>query len=268
VWVNRRSLGGIEARVPLVTCLAFLVLMLINPAPRSIDLLVVLAPLSIPAGLAALQLRRGAANALAWFSVMTFTLLIGLLWLIWVATSTGVPTALASAATRLEPGYLHTVRWSGFALALVATGLWIALILRTRLMPLCEIPLWTGAVTVTTAVVLGLGVPWIDYGKSYRGVAETLRAQLPTHHRCIDSIGLGEVQRAMLHYHAGLKTRNHPSLSTADGDTLSDACDVLLIQDYADAPATPVGPAWQSVGTASRPRDRERFRLYVRTSSP
>jgi 4-amino-4-deoxy-L-arabinose transferase-like glycosyltransferase len=268
VWVNRRALGGVEARVPLATCLTFLVLLLVNPAPRSIDLLVVLAPLSIPAGLAALQLRRGAANALAWFSVMTFTLLIALLWLVWGATTLGTPAQLASAAARLEPGYVHAVHAPALLLAAAATLLWIGLIRRTRLMPLREIPLWTGAVTVTTAIVLGLGVTWIDHGKSYRGVAEALRDQVPAAHRCIASVGLGDVQRAMFHYHGGLTTRHHPVIPAGESAEELAGCDVLLVQDYARDPATPVGAAWRLVLETSRPRDRERFRLYVREETP
>ncbi len=265
-WNNRRQLNDIGGMVPLAIALVSIVLLVLNPAPRPIDLLTLLAPLSIPAGLAALQLRRGAANALAWFSAMTFSLLIGLLWVVWIATSTGVPADLASAATRLEPGYAHAVSPMAALLALVATGIWIGLLRRTRQTPLREIPLWTGAVTITAAVVLLLGVGWIDYGKSYRLVAESLRDHLPAQTRCIDALGLGEVQRAMFHYHGGFVTRARSAQAlateTAEADDMT--CNALLIQRYADDPEIELAPSWRITWEASRPRDRERFRLYSR----
>ncbi len=261
-WHNRRELRDIGAIVPLAIALVSIVLLVLNPAPRPVDLLALLAPLSIPAGLAALQLRRGAANALAWFSVMTFSLLIAALWLVWIATGLGVPAGLANAASRLEPGYRHVVSPALALLAIAATGLWVGLVRRTRLAALCEIPLWTGAVTTTAAVVLLLGIHWIDYGKSYRLVAEGIRDHLPTQTHCVDSLGLGEVQRAMFHYHGGFTTRARTAESLAADS--GESCNALLIQRYADDPEIDLAGPWRIVWEASRPRDRERFRLYSR----
>jgi hypothetical protein len=259
-------LNDIGAIVPLAIALISIALLVLNPAPRPIDLLTLLAPLSIPAGLAALQLRRGAANALAWFSVMTFSLLIALSWMVWFATSTGIPAGLAGGATRLEPGYVHVVSPMSALLALAASGLWVGLLRRTRQTPLREIPLWTGAVTIMAAVVLLLGVGWIDYGKSYRLVAESIRDHLPAQTRCIDALGLGEVQRAMFHYHGGFTTRAQSvqALATSDGAGDDAGCNALLIQRYADDPEIELAPSWRITWEASRPRDRERFRLYSR----
>ena len=51
-----------------------------------------------------------------------------------------------------------------------------------------------------------LWMPWIDYAKSYRGVAEDLRRHWPAVAGCVASRSLSEPQRAMFEYFAGLLT--------------------------------------------------------------
>ena len=263
-WVNRRQLNNVVALVPLIVSLVSVVLLVFDPDPRPIDVLPLLAPLSIPAGVAALQLRRGASNALAWFSVMTFTLLIALIWLLWLATTLGMPHSLASAATRLEPGYQHSFSWFAVLLAIACSLLWGRVVQRTAFTSLRGIPLWTTGASVISALVLLLGIQWIDYGKSYRSVAQALRNHLPERVRCIESQGLGEVQRAVFHYHGNLITRAGPSAQGASGPAAESGCNVLLVQAYADDATVTIDKRWRIVWEASRPRDRERYRLYVR----
>ncbi len=76
-WAYRRRLREPGFAVPFVASIVSFVLLLLMRNPRDIDMLALLVPMSIPAGVAAIALRRGAANALAWFAVMTFTLAAG-----------------------------------------------------------------------------------------------------------------------------------------------------------------------------------------------
>jgi hypothetical protein len=97
---------------------------------------------------------------------------------------------------------------------------------------------------------------WIDYGKTYRPVAQSLKKHIPAGTRCIESRGLGEPQRAVFDYHEGIVTQR---LEVQAGGR----CPLLLVQTRAGEPDG-VGSGWKLLWEGSRPRDRERFRLYRR----
>jgi len=101
-----------------------------------------------------------------------------------------------------------------------------------------------------------LWLPWIDHGKSYRPVALALRAHLPGQPGCIASRGLGEAQRAVLDYHAGIVTQRVGRHTRHD-------CALLLVQDNARLPETSPGASWKKVWEGNRAGDRtEKLRLY------
>ena len=76
-------------RQPQLLPLAFLLLTVLMLAlafrPRDIPALLMLPPLALLATPGALTLRRGAASAFDWFSMMTLSFFIALLWLAWSA---------------------------------------------------------------------------------------------------------------------------------------------------------------------------------------
>jgi len=97
---------------------------------------------------------------------------------------------------------------------------------------------------------------WVDYGKSYRTVAQALKKSVPADTRCIESRGLGEAQRAVFDYHAEVVTRRLERGAEA-------RCSVLLVQAR-EGESDDIGPGWKLLWEGRRPRDRERFRLYQR----
>jgi len=264
MWENRRQLGNIGVAVPFAASIVSIALLFFNPWQREIDALTLLVPLSIPAGAVALRLRRGAANALGWFSVMTFSLVVLTVWVMWLATATGVPAKLAAAATRLEPGYQHDYSWISAVVALAYTVGWFTFIFRSEITPQRCVAFWTAGVTGSVGVIVALALGWIDYGKSYMGVASAVRAHLPRDTRCVASEGLGDVQRAVFHYHGGFVTRPESAFGEASSDTGSASCNVLLVQSYAGDTESVNRSEWRKIWEGSRPRDRERYRLYTR----
>jgi len=259
-WAYRRRLREPGFAVPFVASIVSFVLLLLMRDPRDIDMLALLVPMSIPAGVAAIALRRGAANALAWFAVMTFTLASGFMWLMWLATLAGFPGALARTATRLEPGFVLEVAWWPLAFAVLLSAAWWVLVLRAERSTLRSQTYWTAGMTLTWGLAATLWLGWIDYGKSYRPVAASLHKVLPGSARCVESRGLGETQRAVFHYHAGLVTRR----AEVHGRT---GCPYLLVQQNTRTPAFEPEPGWVRVWEGNRPRDRERYRLYRRTAA-
>ena len=94
-------------------------------------------------------------------------------------------------------------------------------------------------------------------GRSYRSVAEGLRTHLPARYSCIESRGLRLPQRALFDYHANIETRRQEIHGTT-------RCPYLLVQTSTRERAADPGREWQRIWEGSRPRDRERYRLYRR----
>jgi 4-amino-4-deoxy-L-arabinose transferase-like glycosyltransferase len=259
-WEYRRQLREPGFAVPLVASIVSFAMLLSMANPGELDALALLVPLSIPAGAAAMALRRGAANALAWFAMMTFSLAAIYMWLMWLATLTGFPERLARTATRLEPGFVLEVHPLQLVIAIALTAAWGVLCLRAEHSTLRSVTHWAAGMTLIWGLASTLWLDWIDYGKSYRPVAMSLRKVLPAGGRCIESQGLGVTQRAALHYHAGLTTRPKELYGTTE-------CPYLLVQSNIRQQATDPGPEWIQLWEGNRPRDRERYRLYRRTTT-
>jgi len=256
-WEFRRQLREPGFAVPFVATIVSLVLLLFMGRPREMDMLALLVPLAIPAGVAAVGARRGAANALAWFAVMTFSLAAGYMWFMWLATLSGFPEPISKHAARLAPGFVMQIEWLPLVVALLLTGAGLVLVNRAERTTLRSLTFWAAGVTLVWGLATTLWLDWIDYSKSYRPVAQSLRKALPPKARCVESRGLGETQRAALHYHAGVLTRRAEVHGPTD-------CPYLLVQSNTRDPAIEPAGGWRRVWEGSRPRDRERYRLYRR----
>ena len=206
LWLYRRRPASAAIVLPLVALSAGLALTPFSGRPAELPLLSLLLPLALLGAQVLGDLRRGAANALAWFGAMTFSLLAGLIWLGYLALQTGFPSRLAASAARIEPGFVAHFSWPPFLAAVAVTLAWIELILRSKNAALRCVTYWAAGLALFWALAMLLWLPWIDHGKSYRPVALSLLASLPKHHGCIASRGLGEAQRAVLDYHAGIVT--------------------------------------------------------------
>ena len=260
IWAafsSRRSVKDPAYTVPLLGVAICLLLLMFMHSPNELDVLALLIPLSIPAGSAAVRLRRGAANALAWFAIMTFSMAAIFLWLMWFAAMSGMPEKLSSNVFRLAPGFEFSFQWIAFIAAVLMTVGWLVLILRSERSTLRSLTHWAAGMTLCWGLAATLWLDWIDYGRSYSAVAEAARKQLPRHYACIESRGLGISQRAAFDYHAGIVTKR----LEVHGKT---NCPYLLVESRTDEARAKVGAEWRLIWTGSRPRDRERYRLYRR----
>jgi 4-amino-4-deoxy-L-arabinose transferase-like glycosyltransferase len=169
---------------------------------------------------------------------------------------TGFPPAIARNFARLEPGHVQQFSWTVLAVALAFTLAWFWLILRGERSVFRSVTFWASGITLLWVLAMTLILSWIDYGKSYRTVAQALKKNIPTGAGCIESRGLGEAQRAVFDYHAEIVTQR--SEHRAEG-----RCTLLLIQAR-EGESDNIGPGWRFLWEGRRPRDRERFRLYQR----
>jgi 4-amino-4-deoxy-L-arabinose transferase-like glycosyltransferase len=257
LWTGRKKLRGEPALImPLVMVLVLLVLLSAVPDARDLYALPILAPLAVLAVPGLLTLRRGAANAFWWFSILFACFMALMAWFEWMALDLGFPGARHRHWLKLQPGYLPQFDLFTFALALAVTYFMVWVVLRLKRSPERPLVAWAAGVTMVWALAVTMFLEYVDTGKSYRSMAIQIARALPEGHRCVASQNLGDPQRALLQYFAGIV-----AYRSETGGRSTD-CDVLLVQGSRERIGDP-GPQWIEVWEGARLGDRkELYRLY------
>ena len=262
LWALWRAFGSGPVK-PLVTLpltgLVITLLALSEAADkRELYAMPLLVPLALLASTGVDTLRRGAANAWYWFSVMGFTFFILVGWVYWSGLELGAPPRLHAHLHRMQPGYTPGFRVIPFALGLMYTAAWFAVLVKLPRNPQRPAFVWAAGVTATWGLAATLFIGWVDTGKSYRGMIAAMTPALPATYRCVSSRDLGEAQRAMLHYFAGIVTYREEAAGRRRD------CDLMLVQGIPQEEKPPPGN-WIRIWEGNRPGDRaERYRLYRR----
>ena len=261
IWtlrLRRRAWRTPAILLPLALLLLTLAMLALAYRPREIPALLLLPPLALLAVPGVLALRRGATNAFDWFAMMTFTLAVSLVWLAWSAMALGWPTRLAARVVALRPGFSGEFSPVALLIGLTASLWWLWLIVTAPRSPYRSLTHWTMGLTTLWLLATTLILPWFDYGKSYRPVAQAIAAALPDGHGCIAERGLSDAQRASLSYFIGLEP---VALNTPAGRQ----CEWLLVAG--DTPQELASPdrRWRLVAEGMRPTNRkEKIRLLAR----
>jgi 4-amino-4-deoxy-L-arabinose transferase-like glycosyltransferase len=256
LWTLRREWRAPRMFVPLAAAALGLPAIAWLGPQQDINAFVLLAPLAIVGAHGVTQLRRGAANALDWFGVMTFTFFAGLVWLGYVAMTAGVPPKLAGNFAKFAPGFVAHFEPLALVVALALALGWAYLMLFTAPSPTRSVTRWAAGVALLWGSFAMLWMPWADHIKSYRSVALQLKSSIPAGAGCIAQSELAAPQRAALSYHAGIRTEP----LTAGGATPN--CLYAIVQGHPRREITP-GPGWRKLADVGRPGDRgERYRLY------
>ncbi len=265
LWVlwRARRLGQLGAPGVILPVLGFIItlLMLGSAAEQrelyALPMLVPLALLGVP-GIEAL--RRGAASGWYWFSVMAFTFFIIVGWFYWGALELGVPARLHGHLHTIRPGYDFGFRWLPFLLGLAYTAAWFALLAKLQRTAERPLTIWVAGITAVWALLATLFIGWVDTSKSYRSVIHDMQRAMPRQYSCMTGRDLGEAQRAMLHYFAGIRAQPFNPAIPATG------CDLMLTQGLPlDELVMPSG--WKKIWEGHRPGDKdERLRLYQHQS--
>ena len=256
LWLFRRRLAHAGIALPALAFVLLLVMLSLGRDARDVTALPLLLPLTLLGAAAVGDLRRGAANALDWFGIMTFSLFALVIWAGYFAMQTGIPEEFAQRFIVLEPGYAARFDALALAAALLLTLCWIALLAFAERSPYRGITRWAAGMTLSWGLLAALWLPWIDYGKSYRGMSAALAPHV-AQEACVASRNLGEPQRASLHYFAGLVTRR--------AEVTDSNCRLMLVQGSANDDSGNPGAGWDFLWQGNRPGDRsERYRLYRR----
>jgi 4-amino-4-deoxy-L-arabinose transferase-like glycosyltransferase len=256
IWACRRDWRAPRLFVPLAATLALLAAIAAAGPAQDVNTMTLLPPLALLAAQGAPRLRRGAANALDWFGVMTFTLFAALVWLGYIAMMTGVPPKIAHNFAKTAPGFVPHFAWWPLLLALALALGWLYLALFSVPSPTRGAARWAAGIALLWGTFAALWMPWTDYQKSYRSLALQIEQHIPPGTRCIAGRGVGSAQRAVLSYHAGIRTqpfqRAHPA-----------RCPLLIVQGSPRHERDAPGPAWVKLADVGRPGDKgERLRLY------
>jgi 4-amino-4-deoxy-L-arabinose transferase-like glycosyltransferase len=259
LWAVWRARGKLrydaEYQLLLVSFSAMLLTLSFVPNIKEVYALPMLLPLALLATAALPSLRRGAANALDWFGIMTFGLIGILMWWGWAGLLLDNHAKITLWLKNYQPGFKPAFHETPFWIAAVASVLWVVLVWRVGRSMRRSVINWASGVTLIWVLAMTLWLPWLDAGKSYRGMVTQLKSALPKHYNCIGRIGLGNSQRAMLHYFGNITTR-YDSHHT---------CDLVLVQGAHNIEPLGTGTIWKKIWEGGRPGDKaERYRLYRR----
>lgn len=255
LWLGRKRLNNPEITLPLAIVALTLAMLALTYRPQEIPALLLLPPIALLATPGALGLRRGATNALNWFAMMTFSFFAVLAWIGWSALALGWPQKLAQRTVVLRPGFSGEINVLAVAVGIICTLWWIWMMRTTPRSPYRSLVHWAMGITIFWVLLTLLWLPWFDYGRSYRPVAEAIARQLPPRHGCVSELGLGDSQRASLAYFSGVEAKAYRPHGK---------CDWLIVRSGPQA-KPPQGEDWKQVWQGHRPGERrERFTLYRR----
>ena len=256
-WTLRKEWRTPRVIVPLAATLLALPAVAWGGPQQDINNMVLLAPLALLGAHGVAQLRRGAANALDWFGVMTFSFFAFLVWAGYFAMMTGLPPKFAHNFVKMAPGFNAQFELLPFLCALALTLAWLYLAFFTAPSPTRGVTRWAAGVTLLWGTVATLWLPWVDHIRSYRSVALQLKSTLPANAGCIAQRELAAPQRAALSFHAGILTEPQPAVPANPP-----LCRYLIVQGHPRLESSP-GAGWRKLADVGRPGDRgERYRLY------
>ena len=263
LWRWRRHLQHRHVSVPLVTvAVALLWSLAIGGSDRA--LLLALPGLAVLAAFALPTLSRSTTAGIDWFSMILFTLGAGALWVIYTSVQTGVPAKPAANIARLAPGFAGQFSWLALLLALAGTVGWLWLLRwrtgRHREALWKSLVLPAGGVTLCWLLLMTLGLPMLDYGRSNRPLVARIARHVPTG-QCIAAPGQAPSLIAALEFFGRYE------VDARNGATLTRCNYLVRVTPVATPGRTPEG--WTRVARERRPTDRNNLTsIYRRDAAP
>jgi 4-amino-4-deoxy-L-arabinose transferase-like glycosyltransferase len=263
-WALWRGRGRIRTEpgliLPLTAIVVIVAVLSVAADARELYAKPVLVPFALLAVPGLLTLRRGAANGFWWFSIVFFVFFLLVGWFWWSALDLGIPQPAHNTLMRQYPAYHPAFHPFKLALSVAYTGMFIWVLLRLRRSAERPLVAWAAGVTMIWGLVTLFFWEGVDTRNSYRAVVMEVAHELPKGYRCLASRNLGEPQRALFEYFAGIVTYRQEVPSRKRD------CDILLVQGMRAGIYQP-GPQWERFWEGKRPGDRrELFRLYRRAN--
>ena len=262
IWHARRSWHErTEIQLPLVAFLVMLLVLSLASSIRDIYALPMLLPLTLLAAAGAASVPDRAKSIISWFSVSAFGFIACVLWFGWAVMVTGFPSFLAQQLHQQQPDYMPTINGLLLLFASIYFLLWLFMATRSSRFENSYLIDWTVGIVLTWGLLMTLWLPWFEAGSGYRSLFASLREKIPAQSTYIMSWGLGESERALCEYYAGVVPRRIEN-NIAE-------CDYVLVESGSTRIDPSLGPGWQSVWEQRRPskpgkRTKEIFTLMQR----
>lgn len=263
LWKERgAALRNPRVQLPLVMLLVITVILTASRNGRSLYGLPLTVPASVLGALGIRFLTEKFALGAYRCTLVIFGFAAAAIWVGWCALTTGQPAFVWRKLHAAFPDYERGFHLGGFLAGAALTILWMVWMkAQPKHAPSGTVVNWTAGLSLGYGLVMTLWLPVLESNMSYRHLAP-LRAVLPPSRDCVASSGLGEPQRAMLHYYAGVQTlrvEEHPGAK----------CDWFLMLTDFRVPQRPVPPGgpWELVWENVHSR-KELFRLFKRTGAP
>jgi 4-amino-4-deoxy-L-arabinose transferase-like glycosyltransferase len=259
LWQGRREISQDPGlHLPLVAMVVILVVLSASRQARELYAMPMLIPLALLAVPGLFALRRGGTNAFWWFSALFFAVAALVGWFYWVGLDLGVPAQLHRHLIRMRPAYVPNFDLFRFAVALAYTAFFAWVLIRLTRTPERPLVAWAAGVTMVWGLLAAFFLAYVDSANSYRSVVQHVARSLPPDTQCISARNVGEPQRALFHYMAGIITYRD------DVPTRKRDCNVLLVQGFRSHIYQP-DQSWILLWEGARPGDnKELFRLYRR----
>jgi 4-amino-4-deoxy-L-arabinose transferase-like glycosyltransferase len=260
IWRARRDIAARPALLlPLAEFAVVFAVLSMSRQGRDVYVLPLLLPLSVLALPGLTSLRHNTTKALSTVGIAVFLVLGIVVCILWAALDLSAPNALHERLIRFQPSYTPAFNLAQLGCAAALTGGWLWAVLRFPSDKARPVVMWATGMTVVWGLASVFFIRYLDTGHSYRQMIVELRTRLPVDYQCMTSHNLGEPQRAMLHYFAGI-------LTYRDDQTRPNThpCEIMLVQGSTSQMYQPDG-RWERIWEGSRPGDRkELYRLYRR----
>ena len=198
---------------------------------------------------------RSMSALIDWFTLLFFSILAIIIWVVWLAMMTGYPPKPAANVAKLAPGFEPSFSPIALAAALFVTLAWAWLVRwrtkRSRAAIWKSLVLPAGGAALCWVLMMSLWLGALDFGLSYVPQMRAFKAQVGET-RCLYVKDLGPGQITALDFHAGY------TLKVWDGGT---QCELLVMSQTLErgrvaAPlAIPAG--WQARARIGRPTNAD-----------
>src|SRR5665647_2909206 len=182
----------------------------LSTASAERSLLLTLPALAALAAFALPTLKRSVAALIDWFTLLFFSGSACIIWIIWIAMQTGVPSQPAANVARLAPGFEPSFTLFPFLIATGATLAWAWLVhWRVGRHPVAiwkSLVLPAGGAALCWLLLMTLWLPLLDFARSYVPLVDRTVAVLQ-HPACVEVHGLNRGQIAAFEFHGNLVLR-------------------------------------------------------------
>jgi hypothetical protein len=206
-------------------------------------------------------LKRSASAAIDWFSVFAFSISAIAIWLVYAAMVTGAPAKIGANIGKLAPGFGTRFAVLPFALALLATLAWLALVRwrtgRHQQALWKSLVLPAGGVALAWLLLMTLWLPLLDYARSNRPWVARIAPHVPAG-ACVAATGYSRAAVASLEQFGRWRVDALPGAKAG--------CSVRLRQ-VRRGESVPIPDGWELAARVRRPTDRDETTLVLRRRS-